>query len=53
MHSTKQHTLTATRCNATATTSRSRRRPFEPPRLEYQGRLTDQTAGSFTARVFS
>ncbi|MFO7313624.1 hypothetical protein [Rhodothermus marinus] len=24
-----------------------RRRPFEPPRLEYQGRLTDQTAGSF------
>ncbi len=24
-----------------------RRRPFEPPRLEYQGRLTEQTGGGF------
>ncbi|ACY47869.1 hypothetical protein [Rhodothermus marinus] len=24
-----------------------RRRPFEPPRLKYQGRLTEQTGGSF------
>jgi hypothetical protein len=24
-----------------------RRCPFEPPRLKYQGRLTEQTGGSF------
>ncbi|MDQ7040597.1 MAG: hypothetical protein Q9M35_06620 [Rhodothermus sp.] len=30
------------------TPATERRRPFEPPRLEYQGRLTEQTTGVFS-----